>query len=84
MRIRGRLKTFEPGETIVFDDKLTSGNAKVIANILRKHGYVRQDWDDLKMALMAELLMQKFSYTGLANKLLSTGGEVPGRGRCME
>lgn len=72
LRIRGRLNTFEDATSIFVDQTLSSGNAKVIADILRKYRYVRADWDDDKMLLMTKLLLQKFENPELARRLLET------------
>ncbi len=73
LRIRGRLNTYTNAVSIFSDQTLSSGNAKVIADILRKYQYVRPDWDNDKMRLMAELLLQKFRDPQLSTRLLETG-----------
>lgn len=73
LRVRGRLNAYEDAAAIFSDQTLSSGNAKVIADILRKYGYVRHDWDNDKMVLMSELLLQKFGNQNLAERLLLTG-----------
>lgn len=73
LRARGSLHEFESAENIFTTELLSSGNAKLIADVLRQHDYVREDWDDRKMPLMAELLLQKFQHPELKELLLRTG-----------
>lgn len=73
LRIRGRLRTFDNANDIFTDETLSSGNVKVIADILREHGYVRDDWDDDKLLLMAHLLQRKFRDAEMRTRLEQTG-----------
>lgn len=73
LRFRGRLRTFKDAGEIFTDETLSSGNVKVIADILRAHGYVRSDWDDDKLLLMAYLLQQKFRDAEMRRRLKETG-----------
>ena len=75
---------------------ITAGTSKIAANYLRILGYVREDWDDVKVQIMTELLIQKFSDPELNQRLKETRenylmegndwndtfwGECEGRGR---
>jgi len=75
---------------------MTAGTSKTVANQLRRLGYVRKDWDDAKLPIMIELVIQKFSNISLFQRLEKTGdkyliegndwgdtywGVVNGRGR---
>lgn len=73
MRTKGRLANLEDASSIFKDHTLFSGVVKVIADTLRKYGYVRDSWDDDKMLLMADLLLQKYKNPELADRLLGTG-----------
>jgi len=76
--------------------EITAGTSKIAANCLRIRGYVRNDWDDIKAVIMAELLIQKFAKPEFWQLLKETGnkyliegndwndtywGECNGRGR---
>ncbi|WP_025898774.1 NADAR domain-containing protein [Sneathiella glossodoripedis] len=82
--------------TLFTDPSLTAGTSKVAANQLRILGYVRKDWDNVKIDIMTDLLIQKFSQKTLYDRLKNTGdkyliegndwndtfwGECEGRGR---
>lgn len=57
-----------------FNDPTTSsGNVKIVSEILRKYGLVRPDWEDIKVGIMLELLQIKFQDPDLAEKLKETG-----------
>lgn len=57
------------------DSSLSAGNVKVAADYLRSNGYVRDDWDDVKIPLMISLLLKKFAQPGMSAYLLSTRGK---------
>jgi len=52
--------------------RLTPGQAKRLAHSLKEKGLQRPDWDSVSLAVMRELLVQKFSAGILKKKLLST------------
>ena len=52
---------------------ISAGTSKVIGNQLRILGYVREDWDFLKVPTMTDLLILKFSNTKFYNLLKETG-----------
>ncbi|MEP5054564.1 MAG: NADAR domain-containing protein [Qipengyuania citrea] len=75
---------------------MSPGASKKVANFLRRLNYVRSDWDDVKVPIMIDLLVQKFSTSEYYNVLKGTGekyliegntwddtfwGECNGRGR---
>ena len=47
--------------TLFTNPDLTAGTSKIVANQLRRLGYVRSDWDYVKVPIMLDLLIQKFS-----------------------
>jgi ribA/ribD-fused uncharacterized protein len=51
---------------------LAPGQAKNFAANLRERGLVRADWKDVSLEIMEGLLVQKFTYSILRRKLLST------------
>ena len=73
MRMRGHPIVFESATDFFTHPYITSGNTKIIADILRKYGYVREDWDNEKMLIMTDLLIQKYKHKDLAKKLKDTG-----------
>ena len=54
---------------------MTAGTSKTVANHLRRLGYVRNDWDDAKLPIMIELVIQKFSNLSLFQLLKETEGK---------
>jgi predicted NAD-dependent protein-ADP-ribosyltransferase YbiA (DUF1768 family) len=97
-------KLSELGETIERSDlphifslqSMTPGGSKKVANYLRRLGYVREDWDEVKVHIMVDLLIQKFANDEFFTILQNTGdlyliegnawddtfwGECKGRGR---
>jgi predicted NAD-dependent protein-ADP-ribosyltransferase YbiA (DUF1768 family)/hypoxanthine phosphoribosyltransferase len=72
--LRARGHTVSVAHSDVFTDPgLSPGNVKVVADILRKHGYADEDWNQRRIVLMAELLLEKFKHPELAEMLLKTG-----------
>ena len=43
------------------DPNISAGTSKIVGNQLRILGYVREDWDHVKVPIMTELLIQKFA-----------------------
>ncbi|GLS86134.1 hypothetical protein GCM10010873_11080 [Cypionkella aquatica] len=58
---RGVTVTKESLPSLFEGPELTAGASKIAANELRIMGYVRDDWDYVKLRIMTELLIQKFS-----------------------
>ncbi|MGR3376074.1 NADAR domain-containing protein [Salipiger abyssi] len=54
--------------------EISAGTSKVAANYLRILGFVRSDWDDVKVSIMTDLLLQKFSQSDLYSRLQKTNG----------
>jgi len=54
--------------------RLTAGNAKKLGKEIEKSGRLRADWRDVNKGIMLDLLRQKFAYSILKRKLLSTFG----------
>jgi predicted NAD-dependent protein-ADP-ribosyltransferase YbiA (DUF1768 family) len=52
------------------DPNMTAGKSKRKARELAK--YIREDWEDIKLPVMKEILLSKFSSPVLAEKLLAT------------
>lgn len=57
------------------DARVSAGSVKRIAEYLRGRGYVRKDWDDIKVQIMIELLLQKFRQPRLRAELTETRGK---------
>lgn len=57
------------------DTRMVAGNIKIIADILRKYGYVDKEWEDKRIKVMVDLLIQKFRTENMANKLKETEGK---------
>lgn len=85
LHLRGQPRTFKDARNMFTDKAMSSGNVKVIADILRDHGYVRDDWDKVncearegalghndKVLLMATLLQEKFKDPKMQQELLAT------------
>ncbi|MCZ4367458.1 NADAR domain-containing protein [Sulfitobacter dubius] len=70
---RGVAVTTEDLPNLFIDPAFNAGSSKIAANQLRILGYVRADWDDVKADIMCQLLIQKFSYSGLYKMLRDTG-----------
>jgi len=61
------------GVTDLFNSGLTPGSSKIVGNHLRRLGYVRKDWDYVKVDVMTLLLCQKFANEELHELLMGTG-----------
>jgi len=64
-------KTTDPEERATVREALTPGLAKRLG----RQVHLRPDWEDVKLAVMADLLRQKFDRPPLAKALLETGDE---------
>jgi N-glycosidase YbiA len=51
----------------------TPAESKKLAKKFQKDGHRRSNWDDIKLAVMEDLLVQKFSDIQLRRKLVATG-----------
>lgn len=71
---RGTYVTRESLPNLFVDPDVSAGSAKVAANYLRILGYVRKDWDDVKVPIMSNLLFQKYADNDLYKKLKETSG----------
>ena len=69
---RGQQITKEQVPDLFILEHLNAGTSKIAANQLRIMGYVRQDWDDVKVKIMAKLLVQKFSKPEMYEMLKKT------------
>lgn len=58
------------------DYAFTSGNIKVIADMLRNYGFVREDWSNIKLEVMIDLLLQKYEKPFLRRLLKETGSKL--------
>ena len=66
-------KSLDPEEREV----IRSCGSPSMAKKLGRHAKVREDWDDIKISIMAKLVYQKFaSDTDLARGLLDTGDSL--------
>ena len=57
------------------DQDMAAGTSKIVGNQLRILGFVRDDWDHVKLPIMTALLIQKFSYPHLYSMLSDTGDQ---------
>lgn len=65
---------YQAAKTLVLEDRVafracTAAQAKKLGRKLK----VRQDWDNIKISVMRDLLSQKFTIAELAEKLKATG-----------
>lgn len=66
-------KSLDPEEREIIRSSGSAGMAKRLG----RHATVREDWEDVKLEIMAELVYQKFSNDAdLTRKLLDTGDTV--------
>lgn len=73
LKLRGYGAPIVYGNDLFTDSKMTSGNIKIIADILRKYGYVDKEWEDKRIKIMINLLLQKFEEEEIKKKLQETG-----------
>ena len=73
LKVRGYAAPVSYDKEIFADEKMTAGNVKIIADILRTHGHVDSDWEDRRVKIMIDLLLQKYKEEGLMSKLKETG-----------
>ena len=73
LKCRGYAEPVVYGNELFADSTMTAGNIKIIADILRKYDYVNKDWEDQRIKIMIELLLQKFGTKEMLTKLQETG-----------
>ncbi len=72
LKEKGYAETITDFSAIFQKPTITSGIIKSIANQLRNWGFVRADWDDARVEVMINLLIQKFSLPEFREKLRDT------------
>ena len=55
------------------NEKITAGSTKIIADILRKYNYTDKEWENKRVKIMIDLLLQKFRTPEMLSKLKETG-----------
>lgn len=75
LKCRGYVEPVVYGNELFADSTMTAGNIKIIADILRKYDYVDKDWEDQRIKIMIELLLQKFGEQEMFDKLQETGNK---------
>lgn len=76
LSLRGVSIELEQIPNLFTSPDISAGTAKIVANMLRRLGYIRADWDDIKTRIMVELLVQKFSDANLNTELCSTNPKL--------
>jgi hypothetical protein len=77
MKTRGYLQMTGSNVEDIFSGKLGgSAETKGVADVLRKHALERKDWDDVRVGIMADLLIQKFSQESFKQHLADTGDKL--------
>ncbi len=72
LKQKGYAQLIDDYSTIFTEPTIPSGITKDVANKLREWGFVRADWDEVRIEVMIDLLIQKFSIPELRDKLLET------------
>lgn len=72
LREKGYAEPIKDFGTIFTEPTIPSGITKTVANKLREWGFVRKDWDDTRIEIMINLLLQKYSIPELRDKLKDT------------
>jgi N-glycosidase YbiA len=62
-------KTLDPFARLHIRDNLTAGQAKRYGRTVA----MREDWEQIKLGVMYDLLLQKFNHLSLAKELIDTG-----------
>ena len=75
LRPRGASITREELPKLFVNPDISAGTSKIAANYLRILGHVRPDWDDVKVVIMTELLVQKYADKDLYDLLVATRGK---------
>jgi predicted NAD-dependent protein-ADP-ribosyltransferase YbiA (DUF1768 family) len=75
LNLRGYARDLIYNGDLFSDTRMVAGSIKIIADILRKHGYVDKEWEDKRIKIMIDLLVQKFSTKDMVSKLEETSGK---------
>ncbi len=75
LKLRGYAEDTVYSNDLFTDTRMTAGNIKIIADVLRKHDYVDKDWEDKRIKIMIDLILQKFSTEDMIHKLEETIGK---------
>lgn len=75
LRLRGYAAPIVYNNELFTDTKMTSGNVKIIADILRKYNYVDKEWENKRIKIMISLLLKKFESEEIKTKLKETNGK---------
>lgn len=51
MRLRGFGAPIQQLNKLFTDDRFNAGNIKIVADVLRKHGYGKEGWADLRVKI---------------------------------
>lgn len=72
LKSKGYAESIEIGEGIFYDRRMNAANIKGIADIYKKYDLVDKDWENKRVKIMIDLLLQKFANPDLKEKLIST------------
>ncbi len=75
LKLRGYAEDIVYSNDLFTDTRMTAGNIKIIADVLRKYDHVDKNWEDKRIKIMIGLLLQKFSTKDMASKLKETNGK---------
>lgn len=75
LKLRGYAEDLIYSGDLFTDTRMTAGNIKIIADILRKYSYVDKEWEDKRIKIMIDLLVQKFGTEDMLAKLEETNGK---------
>lgn len=73
LRLRRRTELITNLPEAFRNSHIPPSDAKRIADALRTYNLVRNEWDDIRIDVMIDLLLQKFQKPELAQMLLNTG-----------
>jgi predicted NAD-dependent protein-ADP-ribosyltransferase YbiA (DUF1768 family)/hypoxanthine phosphoribosyltransferase len=76
MRLRGFGAPVMDLNALFTDDRFNAGNIKIVADVLRKHGYGKELWADARVKTMIALLLLKFADRRAGGYLLTTKGKT--------
>lgn len=75
LKLKGYSAQIIYGDELFIDEKMTAGNIKTIADVLRKYGYADKEWEDKRVKIMINILLQKFKSEEMKIKLRETNGK---------
>lgn len=75
LKLRGYAEDVIYNSDLFSDTRMVAGSIKIIADILRKYGYVDKEWEDKRIKIMIDLLVQKFGTKDMLSKLEDTNGK---------